>query len=235
MPRRPKLTPEQVAELRGLAGQGATRTDLAARFGVSRTTVANLLRDGHPSKWSATAPGAARAAVKTFIGELGELRGERRAVASLALVLADRVDGSPGVAGAAAAVAQLATLVEQLKAGQTDEDAHVCTARACGGRAVIGLVARMDVASAVLVTFARLAGGCSPVSRHGFDAGRGRWPRLAGRSSPPPTIWTPARRLTAWRGCSCPMRCGVPPRRPSVTSCSSDSKPWTSRRGRRST
>src|SRR3954454_18825939 len=137
MPRRPKLNAERVAELRDLAGKGATRTDLAAQFGVSRTTVANLLRAGHPPvNGSTTEPGVARAAVETFIGELGELRGERRAVATFALVLADRVDGSPGVAGAGAAVAQLATLVEQLEAGQTDEDAQVRARRAL---AAVGL------------------------------------------------------------------------------------------------
>jgi transcriptional regulator with XRE-family HTH domain len=135
MPRRPKLNPEQVAELRALAGKGATRTDLAARFGVSRTTVANLLRAGPPPV-NGSEPGVARAAVEAFIQELGELRGERRAVAGLALVLADRVDGSPSVAGAAAAVAQLATLVEQLEAGQTQEEANVRARRAL---AAVGL------------------------------------------------------------------------------------------------
>jgi hypothetical protein len=137
MPRRPKLNPEQVAELRALAGKGATRTDLAARFGVSRTTVANLLRAGPPPvNGSAAEPGVARAAVEAFIQELGELRGERRAVAGLALVLAERVDGSPSVAGAAAAVAQLAALVEQLEAGQTQEEANVRARRAL---AAVGL------------------------------------------------------------------------------------------------
>ena len=142
MPRRPKLTPEQVAELRGLAERGATRTALALRFGVSRTTVSNLLRVGAeiPAAGQPSVNGASRGSHgrrwRRSSSELGELRGERRAVASFALVLADRVDGSPGVAGAAAAVAQLATLVEQLEAGQTREEAHVLARRAL---AAVGL------------------------------------------------------------------------------------------------
>jgi hypothetical protein len=92
--------------------------------------VANLLRASRPSvNEPATAQGAARAAVETFIRELGELRGERRAVASFALVLADRVDGSPGVAGAAAAVAQLATLAERLAEGEAQEGAEAAARR----------------------------------------------------------------------------------------------------------
>lgn len=45
--RKPKLTPEQQAELRAWAAIGRTRAQVARRYGVSVTTIDNYLRGAH--------------------------------------------------------------------------------------------------------------------------------------------------------------------------------------------
>ena len=134
MPRRPLLSLEQVQALRQLEAEGWTRTALAERFNVSRTTIVNYLReDVAPA--APVAP-TTRVAVDEFLAGLGELEGERRALAAVAGVLADRVDGARAAGSAAVAARTLADLIERLAADVRREEGE---ARARDALQAIGL------------------------------------------------------------------------------------------------
>jgi transcriptional regulator with XRE-family HTH domain len=112
MPRKPLLTLDQVQAMRALEQEGWTRAALAGRFGCSRTTVANYLN----GDLTVPASRGARKAIDEFVCGLGELDGERRALAAVARVLADRVDGARATGSAAVAARVLADLIERLAA-----------------------------------------------------------------------------------------------------------------------
>ena len=128
MPRRPLLTPEQAREVRDLHETGWTKTALARRFGCSATTVARYLNGGAAA--AAVPAPLAREAVDRFVAELGELEGERRALAAVAGVLADRVDGARAAGSAAVAGKTLADLIERLAADARREQSEERARRA---------------------------------------------------------------------------------------------------------
>jgi hypothetical protein len=139
MSRKPKLSGEQVEDLRKRHARGESKAALAAEVGVSPTTVANYLRVGlSREERGAVSPAgsSARAAVDRFLDGLGPLAGERAALAGVARVLSDRIDTTPSAASAAAAAREVSAIVSKLAAGQTQEEAHVRARRAL---AAVGL------------------------------------------------------------------------------------------------
>ena len=67
---------------------------------------------------------SARGAIDEFVAGLGELHGERRALAAVAGVLADRVDGARATGSAAVAARVLADLIERLAADARREESE---------------------------------------------------------------------------------------------------------------
>jgi hypothetical protein len=134
--RKRALTDAQVQQMRDLEAQGWTKVALAERFAVSETTIANYLRERPEVVPMPPVQPAARAAVDEFIRGLGPLQGERLALAAVAGVLADRVDGARAAGSAAVAAKTLADLVERLAAGVRAEQSE---AQARKALAAIGL------------------------------------------------------------------------------------------------
>ena len=128
MPRKPLLSLEQVQEVRDLQAQGWTRVALARRFNCSPTTIANRLNRDVTAVQAGSR--SAREAIDEFVSGLGELHGERRALAAVAGVLADRVDGARATGSAAVAARVLAEFIERLEAGVRREQSEERARRA---------------------------------------------------------------------------------------------------------
>jgi hypothetical protein len=134
------ISNQDVLELREAASCGARATELAARFGVSRGYVYELVSGRArpavlPADSDPAPAGAAACALDAFVGSLGPLRGERAAIAALAAVLAGRLDAVAGVDSAAAVAAaervagRLVAIVERLAEGEAQEGAEAAASR----------------------------------------------------------------------------------------------------------
>ena len=134
-----RLTDEQIAEMRRLAGRGVGPSEIAERFGVSRQHASRVV-NGHarvaatPAAERGDAPGAMAMAVDAFVVELGVLAGRSAPTAAMARLLAGQLDGlamqrSAAAASAAERVAgRLADLLAAL-APNDDEDAAAALVR----------------------------------------------------------------------------------------------------------
>ena len=124
--RKPILSLEQAQQLRALEAEGWTRAALAERFACSPTTISNYLNGASVARQEG--PPLAREAVDQFVSGLGELHGERRALAAIAAALANRIDCARAAGSAAVAARTLADLIERLAADvkreQSEEEAR---------------------------------------------------------------------------------------------------------------
>jgi hypothetical protein len=134
------ISDDDVLELRKAAKAGASASELAVQFGISRAYLYELAAGrARPTVVAAAtdpAPAdAATRAVDAYVDSLGPLRGERAALAALAALLAGRLDAVAGLDSAAAVMAservagRLVAIVERLAEGEAREGAEVAARR----------------------------------------------------------------------------------------------------------
>jgi hypothetical protein len=109
----------EVTELRRRHARGETMKALAAEYRVSAPTIARYVHGVEPD-----VAGGARAAVDEFLGDLGGLSGERKALAAIARELATRIDSTRSASSAAVGAKELAVILSRLAAASEQEDAH---------------------------------------------------------------------------------------------------------------